>query len=345
MEKELRIALPKKVFLRLYAALMVLAIFVFFGMVHATTPTPGHDWLRLGNGNWQVANTQTALRSFTFPDADATALAAKGAPLSNTIPYGNGSAFIATTTQGVGGQVLAVSGGVPTWIATTSAAFSVPGVLIGTQVLTSGTTYTPTAGTNIIIMRMVGGGGGGGGATGGSAALATSGGGGSGGYAEKLFSNILGAASYTIAIGAGGTAGIAANGTGGTGGATTFACPATCTGGALTVTANGGLGGISTGSGATAVAALGGAGGAISTNGDENQPGASGRYSLRLAGGVSGYGAKSMFGGGGASRNTAGAGANGGNYGSGGSGATSNSTTGFAGGAGSGGVIVIWEFK
>ncbi len=39
---------------------------------------------------------------------------------ANAIPYGNGTTKLSTTTQGTGGQILAWSGGIPAWIATTS---------------------------------------------------------------------------------------------------------------------------------------------------------------------------------------------------------------------------------
>jgi hypothetical protein len=56
-------------------AVLVLAIAVsLVTLVAATTPNPGHPWTDIGNGFWQVANTQTALRTFTFPDNDATVL-------------------------------------------------------------------------------------------------------------------------------------------------------------------------------------------------------------------------------------------------------------------------------
>lgn len=224
---------------------------------------------------------------------------------------------------------------------------AVSGAFLGRQFLTSGTTYTPTAGTNSIVLQLVGGGGGGGGATAASAAASAAGGGGSGSYAEKYFTNISGAGSYTVAIGAAGAAGAAANGTGGTGGNTTFACPASCTGGALTVTANGGLGGVASGSGTAIASALGGNGGPISTSGDMNATGEPGAPGLRLSGtvGMGGGGAPSHFGGGGNGRNTAGAGNAAGNFGAGGGGALSLSAAAVAGAAGTAGAIVIWEFR
>jgi len=44
-----------------------------------------------------------------------------GAIQSGTIPYGNGTGALATTTAGTSGQTLALLNGVPTWTATTTA--------------------------------------------------------------------------------------------------------------------------------------------------------------------------------------------------------------------------------
>lgn len=443
-EKELHIRIPIRRVVDA-AGTFIAAAILFIGANYAlaTTPNPGHPWTDVGNGFWQASNSQTALRTFTFPDADATVLTSNTAVTvpqggtgwtaiqSGTIPYGNGSSAFSTTSAGTAGTVLALLNGIPTWVATTtlatisgtlpltgggtnasltasnggivysgssalailagngtagkilqsgasaaptwstatypatvgtagqvlmsngtnwvSAATSTAGLFVNRQVLTSGTTYTPTAGTNTVVLQMCGGGGGGSGATG-AATPTTSvgGGGGSGSYAEKRFTNISGAASYTVAIGAAGTAGVAANGAGGAGGNTTFACPSTCTGGALTVTAIGGSGApATTAAGTSILSSLGGAGGTVATNGDLNTVGQPGGYSVRFSGntGVSGAGGASHFGGGGNARNTAGVGNAGGNFCAGGGGAMSISASGNAGGAGTVGVIVVWEYK
>jgi len=39
---------------------------------------------------------------------------------ANTIPYGNGTSRLSTTTSGTNGQVLSLSGGVPTWVSTST---------------------------------------------------------------------------------------------------------------------------------------------------------------------------------------------------------------------------------
>jgi len=140
---------------------------------------------------------------------------------------------------------------------------------------------------------------------------------------------------YTYAIGAGGTGGPAqagAGGIGGTGGSTNF------TVGATTINAGGGAGGYGYSP------PFGGAGG-TAANGDINAAGNPGEN-----GGPSSYesgaGASSYFGGGAVAVSSlaAGAGNSGGNYGAGGSGAYSNGNA-FIGGAGSAGVIIVYEYS
>lgn len=217
-----------------------------------------------------------------------------------------------------------------------SSAPSSTGRFLGTQVLTSGTTYTPTATTTKVTLFMVAGGGGGGGAQNVNAAVA--GGGGGGGWLIKTFGSVSG--TYTYAIGAGGGGGD--SGSDGTaGGDTTFI------NGGTTYTTKGGAGGIGQSGASSILSALGGAGGAVSTNGDVNGGGVPGGYSVRFSGttGVSGFGASSPFGAGGNSRNSNGAGAGGIGFGSGGAGgcALSDSTN-RAGGAGKGGLIIVYEY-
>lgn len=213
------------------------------------------------------------------------------------------------------------------------------GTYIGRQVLTSGTTYTPTAGTKTILVKIVGAGGGGGGTTGGSSQLGAGGGGGAGGYLEKLITNVSG--TYTYSIGTAGTAGTTGPGAGGAGGNTTFI------NGATTYTANGGSGGTQQSTGTSAAFIAGGAGGAVSTNGDVNGGGAPGERGYRVSGtvGYSGNGGSTMFGGGGAGQTSSAVGGNATGYGSGGGGGLSTSTTNRAGGAGAQGLIIVEEYK
>lgn len=214
------------------------------------------------------------------------------------------------------------------------------GLLISRTVLTSGTTFTTSARTKKILVLLAGGGAGGGGSDGSANNASAGGGGGSGSYAEKLF-DVTPSTNYTYAIGGGGAGGANTGGNGSAGGNTTFAV------GGTTVTANGGSGGIGMTTGNTALTALGGAGGVVSTNGDVNTVGQPGGFGLRFSGtiAISGFGGPGPRGGGGSSRNTTGIGSAGGNYGSGGGGACSIGNNDHVGGAGSQGVIVVWEFS
>lgn len=213
------------------------------------------------------------------------------------------------------------------------------GRLLATRSFGSSTSYTPTAGTKTISVKVIGGGGGGGGAaitTSGNSALG--GGGGSGGYAFGVF--LVSALSFpvTITIGAAGAQGGTSGNAGGTGGSTTFGSYMTATGGA------GGAGGASVnyssyiqsgGSGGV------GSGGLINSNGSPGAPG----IMVLTNGGESGSGGSSAVsgGGGGSVGNSAG---NNGGLGAGGAGAISQvSTTYRYGGFGGYGVVIVEEYS
>jgi len=214
-------------------------------------------------------------------------------------------------------------------------------IYVGTQYITSGTTYTSSSGVTKIRIRMVGGGGGGGGVTGANSQAAAAGGGGSGAYLEKVVT-VSGSTAYTVAIGAAGAAGANTGGVGGNGGATTI----TING--VTYTAPGGSGGGGMTTGTTIAAASGGGGATSASNGDVNAGGAPGNPGQRLSASISipGHGGSSKLGSGGTgSFNTSGAGGAGTGYGSGGAGAGAISNTNSLGGAGRPGIIIIEEFK
>jgi len=209
------------------------------------------------------------------------------------------------------------------------------GTLLGRQVITSGTTYTPTTGTKRIMLEMWGGGGAGGGC---SVNACAGGGGGSGGFA-RAFVNIT-SPSYIISIGAAGVS--SAGAIGGNGGNTTFNT------GSIVITAYGGLGGSV---GVLNAFNIGGAGAPISTNGGLNGAGSPGDPGQGLGGGkaMSGNGGSTSIGGGGVATFVNGGGVTVGNNaiantGSGGSGASCGAAGATAGGNGSVGVIYIWEF-
>jgi hypothetical protein len=266
--------------------------------------------------------------------------------------------------DGTSGQVLSTNGtGTLSWA---TAAGGGSGVLLNIQVLTSGTSYTPTTGTTCARIILIGGGGGGGGALA-LGSLSFSGAvwgasGGSGGYVEAFLTGV-GAGPYTCSVGAAGTAGTAGvvatptnAGNGVAGGNTSL------TFGATTYTANGGSGGVGVSyrsSTAPNTSLNGGAGGAT-TNGLislTGQQGGSGGIQGGAGNGVSsgyyGCGGSNPYGFGGqvgapATGNTAN-GRPGTGYGAGGGGGAVhiNSGTGRtqAGGQGSAGVIIIYEYK
>lgn len=207
------------------------------------------------------------------------------------------------------------------------------------QVITTGTTYTPTAGAKYIEAILVGAGGGGGGVTGAGTSVGTAGGGGAGAMLV-VATALTGAATYTCAIGALGAGGAAGANNGSAGTATTLTI------GATTYSAAGGSGGTAQTAGTTAAVAAGGAGGTLPTGGTINVSGANGHGALRVSGvaGLAGRGADSMYGAGGLSPTTAAAGNAAAGYGAGGSGAYSTAGANRAGGNGAPGVIIITEY-
>ena len=211
------------------------------------------------------------------------------------------------------------------------------GRLIGVKIFTSSGTYTPTTGTNSIIVEAVGGGGGGGSSTTTSSAqFSVAGGGGAGGYGKSRITS--GFSSVAVTIGAGG-AGAAANGTsaGKEGGATAFGSFLTCAGGgggtfcsnwAVPIHTSGAPSGTVTGANLFFYSAPAGTPGYAAANGW-----------------LSGAGASSPFGRGGIQVGGSSVGAAGTGYGSGGSGAsTQTSGSGLAGGAGTAGLVIVWEY-
>lgn len=211
------------------------------------------------------------------------------------------------------------------------------GGLVSFQVFTSGTgaTYTKPAGVTSILVEVVGGGGGGGGSLGAGTGASGGGGGGSGGYARLYVPSS--AASYTYTVGAAGTAGTAGTNNGGSGGTTTFS--------ASSLQATGGGGGVGGGNaGVTAALFFTGGVAGVGSNGTFNSSGQPGGYAtIALGQARSGNGGSSIYGGGAICPSGATAGNAGSNYGSGGSGGIST-TVSSAGGLGSAGVIVVWEF-
>jgi hypothetical protein len=211
---------------------------------------------------------------------------------------------------------------------------------IGVRVLTSGTSYVPTAGTRAAYVECVGGGGQGGGAATSSSTCSLGGGGQGGSCAAKWLTGAAVKNPTTYAIGAGGTTG-AAGATGQTGGDTTWDTNV--------VVAKGGAGGAVLAAGTTAVMQTG-ASGAQAGTGDlviGGEPGGMGQRTSGTAYLYAGRGGCSALGGApgvGAINSAAGAtGQAAALYGCGGAGAATLATA-AAGGAGSAGFIRVWEF-
>ncbi len=223
----------------------------------------------------------------------------------------------------------------------TNTSITASGSLLNRQILTAGTLYTPTAGTNSVILVMVGAGGGGGGVRGTVSTSGASGGGGAGGLLMVMVTSISGSYSYSIGAGGiGGAGGVPNNG--GIGGNTTF------TNGATVYTANGGGGGTAMTSSGTLQVAAGGNGGTVSTNGDVNGAGEPGSPGITISstGGVSGNGGSTGYGGGGQCKTTdAALGNSAAGYGAGGAGVMRTVGANGQGGNGTTGVIIVYEYR
>jgi hypothetical protein len=221
-----------------------------------------------------------------------------------------------------------------------------PGSLIGVRNFTSGTSYTPTAGTGSIYVLAVGGGGGGGYAVGGATGAAAGSGGSGGGCVGQWYTN-SGSPTFTMAIGAAGAGGVASSST-----AATSGTASTFTNGTTAMTADFGNGGVSMASQTTNAT---NAGGTFDNNNSAGLPayvGVNGGPALVLAGqyAQSGLGGTSCMAAGApglilvATGNTNGQGGHG-RGGGGAGGASYLSATGGNGGAGIAGEIYVWEYK
>lgn len=209
------------------------------------------------------------------------------------------------------------------------------GRLINVQVLTSSGTYTPTPGTNSVVVEIQGpGGAGGGSVANGASAFSAGAGGGAGGYLQvRLTSGFSG---VSVVVGAPGLGVVGANG--GTGGSTSFG----------TYSCSGGSGGVASGSSAAGAAVgLGGLGGSISPTSGVLQavPGMHGLPTFIASAGIYtiGAGGGSKMGQGGSGGITTN-GNNGFGWGAGGGGVISGSGSAFKGGDGSVGKIIVWEY-
>jgi hypothetical protein len=216
------------------------------------------------------------------------------------------------------------------------------GRLLNVQRFAASGTYTPTTGTNKVVVEVWGGGGGGAGCPStGAGQAAVAGGGGGGAYVKAQFSSGF-SGGLAVTIGAGGTAGVAGLNAGGSGGTTSL--------GSI-VTAAGGTGSAATPAGTPPL--LGGAGGSgvvTSVTGGaviDVSIGNSGGPAFAVAVGASLGGAGGNSNGhAGPAGGTAGSpGVAGASPGCGGSGGSQGASGGaLAGGAGAPGQVIVWEY-
>jgi hypothetical protein len=232
--------------------------------------------------------------------------------------------FVPTPAIGDNAKLLAGDG---TWAS----------ALVGVRRLVSGTSYVPTAGTNKIVWYVIGWGGGGGAVA--SSINTLSGGGGGAGGVEGFMEDVSDQTTYTYSIGTGGAS--STNGTSST---------ITVNGNAYT--AGGGTAGTNGTSAAPSITEWG-AGWTATNNANAfmSTPGWPGMPAFSVASNnhVAGAGGSNMFGSGGKSDglNASGSvlGSDGEGYGGGGSGAVQNNSTARAGGAGTNGAIIIFEYR
>jgi hypothetical protein len=294
----------------------------------------------------------TRLLTATVPVVDGgTGATTKSAAFDNLSPmttqgdiiYGGASGTGTRLAKGDSGKVLTMGTSSPSWQTPSSSSGS--GSLIKVTVLSNTTEQTNQSldpNTTAILVKMVGGGGAGAGVN--AAASAAGGGGGAGGYLEKYITGISSSTKYSFNCGGGGTGVSAAAGNDGD--STKFTILS------VSYKAGGGKGGkYVAGGGKTSV--MGGAGGTC-VNGYINAGGAPGGWTWLRDGeqSSSGAGGSSPFGGGGlgiaysdgVAGSSVGNAANG--NGAGGGGACNGTTaTARAGGNGSPGLIIIYEYR
>lgn len=253
--------------------------------------------------------------------------------------YSSGGAL---SGAGVGsnGQVFTSNGGgsPPSWQNLPSTSIS----QVVLRVFTSSGSYVPTSGMKYCIAEGVGGGGGGGSTVATGAALVSAGGGGGGGgYFRSRFTAAQIGAAQTVNIGAGGAGATPANTQGTAGGTTSLG---------VLASAGGGIGGSR---GGASVVSVGDGGQSASTlNGDFTARGNAGGIGMcfyvgTTSAGAGGNGGDSLLGGGGNALggNVGAAGSNATAPGGGGSGAYSMpSGTGYNGGNGADGIVIITEY-
>lgn len=282
---------------------------------------------RAWSANDIVANMMTSGTLSAFAQLESPAFS--GTPTGPTPTVGDNSLRFATTA----------------FVRTALA--NARGRLINIQLFTVSGTYTPTSGTQLIIVKAVGAGGGGGGAVGNtiSGNISAAYGGSSGSYGETSMINITSISTVTVTVGAAGTASAGVAGT--AGGATSFGSYITAPGG------NGGSSGSSNsftnaivGADLALTAACSGSALTISIQGDGGKAGfILGNTQVNQLKG--GNGGSSMLGIGGSGVNAGTAPNIGTGWGAGGAGAVAAyvaGTSAVSGSYGKGGLVIVEEY-
>ncbi|WP_407213824.1 glycine-rich domain-containing protein [Enterobacter kobei] len=249
-----------------------------------------------------------------------------GAPLAPTPSQADNSTKIATTAF-VAGAITAN-----------------PGRLVSIKKFTSSGTYTPTAGTRFVKVRLVGAGGAGGGAAASTVSgyLAAGRGGGGGSYGETTLIDVTSVLSVAVIVGSAGVGSAGSSGTGG--GSSSFGSYITAPGG------DGGGMGASGPANNSLVSDLGNSGKEctgtdifISIPGE----GGGGQMSLSTGTAKGGHGGSSILGTGGSAYTANQQGGYGWGFGAGGAGSVAvyaQGTSATAGGHGSNGIVIIEEY-
>jgi hypothetical protein len=109
-----------------YTILTAIIVFSLFNITHAglysgSTPNPGHPWTEVGFGAFQFTNDQTAFRTYTLPDADASILTdsalitvpqgGTGASTLTGVVLGNGASALTSLALSAGQSIRMNAGG------------------------------------------------------------------------------------------------------------------------------------------------------------------------------------------------------------------------------------------
>jgi hypothetical protein len=276
----------------------------------------------------------TSLSGLTTPLSVSQGGSGLATRTAHAVQVGNGTGAITQVAPSTAGQALISAGASsdPVWGYPT-------GTLIGVQVFTSSGTYTPTPGTNSVIVAVLGGGGGGGGVgSPGASNYDAAAGGAAGAYSVGRITSAF--SGVTVTVGAGGSGGAAGANAGTAGGTSSFGTLIVC---------GGGSGGNTGGAFTTVTFTQPPTGGTVTTAGNifsgSGAPGGFGMTSPNQSTSFGGVGAASPIGSGGAF-GVNGAGGSSASKGAGGGGAA-QATTGAAaaGGNGGAGLVVVYEYN